>query len=105
MLLMFYMLDAPGMAQTRARIRPEHKAYLAQQKHAVAFAGPLYDDTATKAIGSLLVMDFESLASARRWLAHEPFTQAGVYAEVTIRPFENLWPQRVGFAPEQAPSS
>jgi uncharacterized protein YciI len=47
MLLMFYMLDAPGMAQTRARIRPEHKAYLGQQKHAVAFAGPLYDDTAT----------------------------------------------------------
>ena len=48
-------------------------------------------------MGSLLVIDFDSLASARQWLTHEPFTQAGIYGEVTIRPFENLWPQRVGF--------
>lgn len=97
MLFMFYMLDAPGMDQKRAQIRPQHKAYLGQQAHAIAFAGPLYNDDATRAMGSLLVIDFDSLASARQWLMHEPFTQAGIYGEVTIRPFENLWPQRVGF--------
>jgi len=45
------------------------------------------------------VIDFPDRAAANEWIRNEPFTKAGVYATVSVYPFENLWPQKVGFPP------
>ena len=47
----------------------------------------------------LLVIDFPDHAAAHAWAAAEPFVNAGLYASVEIRAFQNLWPQRCGFPP------
>ncbi len=63
-------------------MRPEHKAYLAQVAERIAFAGPLMHDDGETMIGSLLAIDFDSRDAAQAWLADEPFTRAGLYADV-----------------------
>jgi hypothetical protein len=95
----FRLLDRPGAAELRQRVRPEHKAYLAQVADRIAFAGPLTHDDGVQMIGSLLAIDFASREAAMAWLAGEPFTRAGLYAGVEVQAFVNLWPQRAGFPP------
>lgn len=98
MLYAFMLTDRPASAALRTRVRPEHKACLAQVADRIAFAGPLLADDGQTMIGSLLVIDFPDRAAALTWLAKEPFTRAGLYATTQVRAFRNLWPQRAGFA-------
>jgi uncharacterized protein len=100
MLYTFFLIDKPGALATRLEIRPQHKAYLAAKAEQMAFAGPLLADDGKTMVGSPLVIDFPSREEAQRWIAGEPFTRAGVYASTAIYAFENLWPQKAGFAPE-----
>lgn len=99
MIYVLHLLDRPGAAELRQRVRPEHKAYLAQVADRIAFAGPLTDDDGQTMVGSLLAIDFDSREAARAWLADEPFTRAGLYAASEIHAFINLWPQRAGWPP------
>ena len=99
MLYAFRLLDKPGAAALRQRVRPEHKAYLGAVAERIAFAGPLTHDDGVAMIGSLLVIDFPSREAAMRWLADEPFTRAGLYAGTEVHAFVNLWPQKAGFPP------
>lgn len=99
MIHVFVLMDRAGAADVRARMRPEHKAYLGRVADRIAFAGPLLADDGQTMIGSLLAIDFDDRAAAMVWLADEPFTRAGLYASVQVHPFANLWPQRTGFAP------
>lgn len=100
MIHVFHLLDKPGTAALRQRVRPQHKAYLAGVADRIAFAGPLLHDDGLTMIGSLLAIDFPSRAAALAWLADEPFTRAGLYGPVEVHAFANLWPQRAGFPPE-----
>ncbi len=99
MLFALHLLDKPDSAALRQRVRPEHKAYLARVAEHIAFAGPLLRDDGQTMVGSLLVIDFVSRDAVQAWLADEPFTRAGLYAEVRIHAFASLWPQRAGFPP------
>ena len=99
MLFLFRLLDRADGAALRQRVRPEHKAYLAQVADRIAFAGPLTCDDGVTMIGSVLAIDFDSRGAAEAWLAAEPFTRAGLYASVEIHAFVNLWPQKAGFPP------
>ncbi len=99
MIFSFILLDKPGTAELRQRMRPEHKAYLAAVADRIAFAGPFVADDGQTMLGSLLAIDFPSRDAAHAWLAGEPFTRAGLYASTTVHAFVNLWPQRAGFAP------
>ena len=97
MLHVFHMIDRAGAAELRARIRPEHKAYLAAVAERIAFAGPLTGDDGQSMLGSLLVIDFADREAALAWLSNEPFTRAGIYASTQVHAFRNLWPQKAGF--------
>lgn len=97
MLHVFHLMDRPGAAELRARVRPEHKACLALMADRIAFAGPLLGDDGVTMVGSLLVIDFTDRAAALAWLAQEPFTRAGLYGQTQVHAFQNLWPQRAGF--------
>ena len=99
MLYALTLLDKPGAADLRLRVRPEHKAYLAAAADRIAFAGPLTADDGKDMHGSLLVISFDSREAANAWLAGEPFTKAGLYSSVSVQAFVNLWPQKVGFPP------
>jgi uncharacterized protein YciI len=97
MLFAFHLVDRADAGELRARVRPEHKAYLAQVADRIAFAGPLLTDDGQTMTGSLLVIDFADRDAALAWQRDEPFTRAGLYATSQVHAFRNLWPQKTGF--------
>lgn len=42
--------------------------------------------------GSLVIVDFQSIADARAWADADPYVEAGVYAKVTVKPFKKVLP-------------
>ncbi len=42
--------------------------------------------------GSLVIIDFPSLAEAEAWSAADPYVDAGVYEKVTVKPFKLVLP-------------
>jgi uncharacterized protein YciI len=43
--------------------------------------------------GSLIVAEFTDLAAAQQWAEADPYIDAGVYANVTVKPFKKVFPQ------------
>ncbi len=42
--------------------------------------------------GSLVVVDFDSLADAKAWADADPYVAAGVYEKVVVKPFRKVLP-------------
>lgn len=96
MLYVIFGLDAPGSLPKRAANRPAHleriKALHEQGRMAMVGPFPNIDAPSMEAgaCGSLIVAEFESLEAARAWIEADPFSKAGVYATVEVRPFIKL---------------
>jgi uncharacterized protein YciI len=43
--------------------------------------------------GSLIVAEFDSLEAAESWAAEDPYVKAGVYRDVTVKPFKKVLPE------------
>ncbi len=43
-------------------------------------------------VGSLIVAEFDSLQAARAWAETDPYVQAGVYREVHVHPWLQVFP-------------
>ncbi len=42
--------------------------------------------------GSLIVAEFTSLEAARTWTGADPYVAAGVYQQVVVKPFKQVFP-------------
>ena len=43
--------------------------------------------------GSLIVAEFPDLGQAQAWADADPYIAAGVYANVTVKPFKQVFPE------------
>ncbi len=43
--------------------------------------------------GSLVIAEFPSLADAQNWADIDPYVEAGVYKNVSVKPFKQVFPQ------------
>ena len=91
--------DVDDSLDRRKQARPEHLARIEALKDdgRLILAGPhpaidSEDPGPAGFSGSLIVAEFESLASAQVWADADPFVSAGVYARVTVRPFKKVLP-------------
>ena len=50
------------------------------------------DFTGTPSTGSVVIAEFDSLEAAQAWADADPYVAAGVYAEVTVKPFKQVFP-------------
>jgi uncharacterized protein YciI len=64
-----------------------HKAYLEAGEVRTVISGPLLAPGDGTMIGSLFVFEAGTLAEVTEFNANDPFTRAGVWAEVKIHPF------------------
>ncbi|MGA7180725.1 MAG: YciI family protein [Thiobacillaceae bacterium] len=99
---MFYAItgeDVPDSQERRSRARPAHLERLQDLKAEgrLLLAGPFPkidspDPGPAGFSGSLIVAEFDSLESARIWADADPYIAAGVYANVSVRPFREILP-------------
>ena len=77
--------DKPGALETRLATRPVHLDYLNGSK-IIKLAGALLDDDGTP-IGSIIVVEADDKAAAQAQADNDPFTLAGVFESVEVRPW------------------
>ena len=75
-------------AARRAAARPEHLAWAAGIGPALRMAGPLLSESGAM-IGSVFLLEAESLEAAKALNAQDPYSKAGVFGRVTIN--ETRW--------------
>ena len=82
--------DRAGALPERERVREQHRARLRNPgAHAVkvVLGGPTLDEGEGAMNGTLLVVQAESIDAVRQFIAEDPYTLAGVYASVEVRPW------------------
>jgi uncharacterized protein len=98
MLYAIMATDIEHSLSLRQQARPAHLARLQQLRDEgrLIIAGPFpavdNDDPSVAGFtGSLIVAEFADLASAQTWAAADPYVEAGVYANVIIKPFKQVF--------------
>ena len=99
---MWYMIvgeDHENSLERRLGARDAHLARLQAllDDGRLLTAGPLpatdSEDPGTAGFtGSLLVVEFPSLEDAQAWASDDPYVAAGVYKNVTVKPFKRVLP-------------
>lgn len=91
--------DKADSLEHRLAARPAHLERLTklQEDGRLVLAGPFPaidspDPGPAGFSGSLIVAEFASLAAAEAWAAADPYVAAGVYEEVTVKPFKKVLP-------------
>ena len=99
MLYAIIATDVENSLEKRLSVRPAHLERLNALKDAgrLELAGPnpavdSNDPGAAGFGGSLIVAEFDSLAAAEAWAKADPFVEAGVYANVVVKPFKKVLP-------------
>ena len=99
MLYAFISQDAADTLEKRMAARAEHLKRLEQLRDEgrLILAGPHpaidSDDPGPAGFtGSLVVAEFDSLEDARRWANADPYLAAGVYEQITVKPFKKVLP-------------
>ena len=91
--------DVPESLELRHGARPDHlerlKALEAEGRLVLAGPHPAIDSDDPGPAGfsgSLVVAEFASQEAAQAWADADPYVAAGVYAEVTVKPFRQVLP-------------
>lgn len=86
--------DVKNSLAARMAARPAHlerlKALDAQQR--LILAGPHPHTQDEGFTGSLVVADFADHTAAQAWADQDPYVAGGVYAEVKVKPFKQVFP-------------
>ncbi len=91
--------DHPDTLAARLAARPDHLARLVELQNAgkLLVAGPnpaidSLDPGSAGFTGSLVIAEFDSLVAAQDWAEADPYIAAGVYANVTVKPYKKVLP-------------
>ncbi|MDQ7073758.1 MAG: YciI family protein [Gammaproteobacteria bacterium] len=99
MLYAILSTDTANSLAKRLSARPAHLARLQRLQEAgrLVLAGPhpnidSNDPGEAGFSGSLVVAEFDSLKTAQSWADSDPYQAAGVYAQVSVKPFKQVFP-------------
>lgn len=91
--------DNANSLEKRLAARPAHLERLKQltEENRLLVAGPnpaidSEDPGEAGFTGSIIIAAFDSLEAARQWASEDPYVAAGVYKNVTIKPFKKVLP-------------
>ena len=79
-------IDKPNALAVRMGAREDHLAYVRERIQMMKLGGPFLDANGDMA-GSLMILEAEDLDAARAFNANDPYTLAGLWESVDIRPY------------------
>ena len=91
--------DIENSGPLRAKARPAHleRLNLLRDEGRLVLAGPCpaidsSDPGDAGFTGSIVIAEFDDLTVAKGWADLDPYVAAGVYSEVTVKPFKLVLP-------------
>lgn len=95
---LIYSQDNPASLPLRKAARPAHLARLQalRDEGRLLTAGPnpaidASDPGEAGFTGSTVIAEFDSLDQAQTWADADPYVAAGVYAQVTVKPYKAVF--------------
>ncbi|EGR2795651.1 MULTISPECIES: YciI family protein [Vibrio] len=98
---MWYVIfsqDVENSLEKRLSVRPQHLARLQQlqDEGRLLTAGPMpaidsENPGEAGFTGSTVIAEFASLQEAQSWADADPYIEAGVYANVIVKPFKKVF--------------
>lgn len=79
-------IDKPDALSLRLATREAHLAWIGGRMDQMKLGGPFLDEADDMA-GSLMIVEAADLAAAKTFSAEDPYTRAGLWDRVDIRPF------------------
>ncbi|HEY4029951.1 MAG TPA: YciI family protein [Caulobacteraceae bacterium] len=79
-------IDKPKSLDVRMAAREAHLAWVRGRIGEMKLGGPFLDDAGDMA-GSLMILEEPDLAAAKAFNAQDPYTKAGLWQSVDVRPF------------------
>ena len=93
-----YAEDIADSLEKRLSVRPAHLArlQLLQDEGRLLTAGPMpavdsNEPGAAGFTGSTVIAEFESLEVAKAWANDDPYIAAGVYQNVSVKPYKKVF--------------
>ena len=83
-----YRLDKTGSEKLRAEIRPTHMRYIEESSRTVKLCGPLLTENGAGLVGSMLVIEAETISAAQAWADSDPYAKADLFDTVHIHPWK-----------------
>ena len=97
-LYVIYAEDNADSLEKRQAVRPAHLArlQLLRDEGRVLTAGPMpavdsNDPGAAGFTGSTVIAEFSSLEAAQAWAEADPYIAAGVYRQVAVKPYKQVF--------------
>ena len=98
MLYVIYAEDHADSLEKRTSVRPAHLArlQLLRDEGRLIVAGPMpavdsNEPGAAGFTGSTVIAEFSSLEAAQSWAQDDPYVAAGVYKNVAVKPFKQVF--------------
>lgn len=98
MLYVIYAEDHADSLEKRTAVRPAHLArlQLLRDEGRLIIAGPMpavdsNDPGVAGFTGSTVIAEFSSLEDAQSWAQDDPYFAAGVYRQVSVKPFKKVF--------------
>lgn len=88
-----HCIDRPDAGTLRQRTRAKHLEYMIAHSAHVDYGGPLQNDDGSKVVGSLMVLSFDTRKEVEAFLSAEPYTRAGLFAELSINRLRQMMPE------------
>ena len=79
-------IDKPSGLSLRMATREAHLSWVGGRMDQMKLGGPFLDEAGDMA-GSLMIVEAADLAAAKAFNADDPYTRAGLWERVDIRPF------------------
>ncbi|WP_376709575.1 YciI-like protein [Pseudochrobactrum lubricantis] len=79
--------DKADHLQLRLDTRPAHLDYLKSLGYKIKFGGPFLSEADQKPVGSMLMVEAETIEDAKAIAAADPYALAGLFDNVTVRPW------------------
>ncbi|EPK6473375.1 YciI family protein [Klebsiella variicola] len=98
MLYVIYAEDIADSLEKRLSVRPAHLArlQLLHDEGRLLTGGPMpavdsNEPGAAGFSGSTVIAEFESLEAAQSWANDDPYIAAGVYRQVSVKPYKKVF--------------
>ncbi|RIA47426.1 YciI family protein [Dichotomicrobium thermohalophilum] len=79
--------DKPNVSELRQQTREAHLEHLRGHAGAIVSAGPLLGEDGSTPVGSLLIVEAESLDAARAMMDADPYAKAGLFDQINVYPW------------------
>ena len=85
--------DKPDSLDLRMSTREVHLDYLRGVGDALLIAGPILSDDGETPVGSVLIVEAESLEAAKTFAAADPYAAAGLFQSSAVMPWRKVFPE------------